>query len=448
MRRAIAMLFPLVLLLSTDVWGETGPEVRLTLEASVARALDQHPSMNLARAQFDQAGASRREAMAAWFPTLSASGSVMRYQEPSLVAPLHGFSLTNVPRFDETLLRGSLDLRWTIFDGGARAGRVRQSRRLLDAASGSNDRARQALMADVVAAYLRIIAEREILAAHDARIASFESQVDQTRQRREVGRAAEVEVLRLDAALASAKADQVNHQMALRTAENDLARLIGSDTLLASAAGLVPVNLLVTPTPDREAVVSAMRQSNPDLLVARSQMQAAEAARAVVRGSRWPELKATASYLDYGDSEGEHTTEWNAGVMLSWPLFTGGAISGAVARADAAARAARESVQLKDIEVRAAADRALAAIDEADARVGALQGAVASQSEVVRIERLSLDAGSGTQTDYLAAEAELLKAQAGLIEARHAAINARVALARLIGTLDEEWIHSNLENRP
>jgi outer membrane protein TolC len=62
----------------------------------------------------------------------------------------------------------------------------------------------------------------------------------------------------------------------------------------------------------------------------------------------------------------------------------------------------------------------------------------------VRVQKLLLDEGAGTQTDYLSAEADLLAARASLAEARHAAALARVDLARAAGRLDPEWLRQNL----
>ena len=69
-------------------------------------------------------------------------------------------------------------------------------------------------------------------------------------------------------------------------------------------------------------------------------------------------------------------------------------------------------------------------------------------AEVARIERLTLDVGSGTQTDYLDAEAKLLSARASLIEARHAEISARVELARITGELSRDWLGRTVEATP
>ena len=82
------------------------------------------------------------------------------------------------------------------------------------------------------------------------------------------------------------------------------------------------------------------------------------------------------------------------------------------------------------------------------ARIAALQSAVEQSAEVARIERLALEVGSGTQSDYLDAEANLLRARADLIEARHAEISARVELARVLGELSPEWLARTVESAP
>jgi outer membrane protein TolC len=76
-----------------------------------------------------------------------------------------------------------------------------------------------------------------------------------------------------------------------------------------------------------------------------------------------------------------------------------------------------------------------------------LQTAVAQAEEVARIEKLALDAGSGVQTDYLTAEAQLLSARASLTQARGAEAAARIELTRVTGELSPEWLQSNLESQ-
>lgn len=70
---------------------------------------------------------------------------------------------------------------------------------------------------------------------------------------------------------------------------------------------------------------------------------------------------------------------------------------------------------------------------------------MASFSAVARTERLRLEVGTGTQTDYLAAEADLLVARADLAQVGHSVIVARAELARITGELDLSWPQLALE---
>jgi multidrug efflux system outer membrane protein len=133
---------------------------------------------------------------------------------------------------------------------------------------------------------------------------------------------------------------------------------------------------------------------------------------------------------------------------VSYPLFTGGARAAGVDAAEARARAAGAQVEVVREQVALAADRARTAEAEARARAEALTVAVDRFEELVRVERLALDEGSGVQSDFLRAQAGLLGARAGLARARREVVEARVAWARAVGTLDVDWIDHRMEVRP
>jgi outer membrane protein TolC len=68
--------------------------------------------------------------------------------------------------------------------------------------------------------------------------------------------------------------------------------------------------------------------------------------------------------------------------------------------------------------------------------------------EVTRIERIALEAGTGIQTDYLRAEADLADVRASRAQAENAHVVARAELARARGRLTPEWLRANLETAP
>jgi outer membrane protein len=317
---------------------------------------------------------------------------------------------------------------------------VRGERARSDAALAAVDEAAQTAIARTVRAYLAVLGDRGVLDAHDRRLAALDSELDRVRLRRDAGKAADVEVLRVEATLAAARAERVRAAADLDVAERELARLADLPPDGARAERLVVVEAEAEPVHAREVLLARALATNPVLERARREQAAAHAGRAVATAARWPTLDLIGAYMDRGGLDTEHQLEWNVGVQLSYPLFTGGAVAGAAERAGAESRAAAQRVRAVEQQVARDVDRALAAVEETAARVASLETAVTRFAEVARIEQLRLDAGSGTQTDYLNAEADLLAARAAMVEATHGAIAARVDLARVIGALDLVWV--------
>jgi outer membrane protein TolC len=437
---AIALLAP---------WG--GGNLRaepLTLDTAIRRALESYPAVAASAAARDEARATVGEARAAWFPSLRLTAAANRYEEPMAVFPIHGFRLDRIPPFDRTVYQGGLNLSYTLFDGGARGARIRQARERAASADAALDATGQGVAGRVVAVYLDVLSRREILDAHDLRLAALVAERTRASQFLDAGRAAPVERLRVDAAIANADAERVGYASALELAEGDLARLIGAEVARTRASELRAVALVDTLPPDPETVTIAAIQHSPVLAQARAQTLAAKAGSRAARGIRFPSIGLAGGYNGWADSKGDDQIEWNAGAQLALPLFTGGAIESGIARADAARRGASEQLRLAEIQLRQEVDRALNSVAEAHARVRSLNSAVASMTEVARIEKLALDAGSGTQTDYLGAEADLLAARANLVNARYREIVTRVDLARITGGLSLDWLAQNLESRP
>jgi outer membrane protein len=430
----------------------------LTLREAVERALATYPAVAAARADRAAAGHDLGEAEAARRPTVEASAAGTYHDLPALATPIHGFDFANLPEFDRAIFQGAVTVDYLVADGGARAGRIRQREAQAAAAAAALGGAEQATAAKTAAAYLDALTGEETLDAHRRRIAALAAERDRVVQRFEAGRAAEVEVRRVDAELAGARAERVAIEAALETARADLARLIGGgdaggagpalggagaagslDPGAALAGRLQPVALADRALASREELAAAALAGSPEVEEVARALAAAEASVAVARARDRPTLHAVGNGLEFGAGGGTFQTEWNAGLRLAVPLYTGGADRERVARAAAARDAAAERLRLARLAVGERVDRALAAVREAGARVEALAEAAAAFAEVARIERLRLDAGVGTQTDYLAAEADLLASRARLVAARHGEIAARVELARAAGGLDLAW---------
>lgn len=443
---AIALAGLGALLGARDAPGQSAAADReLTLAEAVTRALETHPSLAAARAAVAASDAAVGQVTARWWPRLSLQTSLTRFEEPMLVAPLHGFDITAAPEFDEMLIRGDVSFGWTLYDGGARGARIRGARADAAGAAFARASAEQALLSRVATVYLEVLAASGVLDAQDRRIAALEAERDRVQQFFEEGRAARVELLRVDAGIADARAGRVATAARLDLARRELARLIGvpADTIVAR--DLVPVRLTEDTVEERAFLLDRALKASPPLERARQEVAAAEAGRRVALAAWIPSVGVFGAVQGFSSAGGGLTEEWQAGVSLTYPLFTGGERASAIRAAGAQAERAREELRQVELETAERVDRALNAVMETSARAAAVAEAVQHQGEVVRIELLSLEAGAGTQTDYLRAEADLLRVRSALVEARAAEVAARIELARAVGELTPAWLEENVE---
>jgi len=430
--------------LATFALTATADAQTLTLAEVLDAALGTHPALSAADARVLAAQGAGDAARAARLPVAALTANLTQFQEPMVVAPLHSLSLASPPVFDRTLVQGQVGAQYTLFDGGARTSRIRGADASWEGARAARESARMRVLEEALAAYLATTTARTLLAAADAQLAALDQEHARAQRHLDAGSAAELEVLRAEAVRQEAVAARAGARARAGVAERALARVMGVEVGTVSGRTIADVTRRGTPA---RADAPAGAGVNPLLAQADGAVAAAEARLAEARATRLPSLMLGAGVQDFGTVSGDHVLEWRTGVELSWPMFTGGARNASVRRAAAEVDAARAELEAARRQVDQETDVAASAIVEADARVAALDAAVAQWQEVARIEALALEAGSGEQRDLLRAQAGLFEARAGQAAAVQDAILARVRLARAEGVLSREWIVEAMESR-
>jgi outer membrane protein len=294
---------------------------------------------------------------------------------------------------------------------------------------------------------MRVWAGREVREAALARVEALQAEEARSGQLFEEGRAARVSVLRARAAVSDASAELSSARTGVDLAERLLARASGMSVDQVSGRPFsAPRADFGTERADLEGRASALDTlSHPSLSVARGQLTRATATRDAASSTWLPTFSANGALNHFNSDGGFNQTEWQLGLALSYPIFTGMSRSRSIDRATAEVHHATAAYQAEKLRVADEMDRAAASITNAEARVRALQLAVEQHEEVTRIEALALEVGTGTQTDYLTALAALFAARAGLASARAAWVVGRAMLAEATGELSPEWVERNLE---
>lgn len=412
----------------------------LTLAAAADSALAAHPSLGSARARHEAALHARDIARAARLPSASFGATVTRFEEPMVVAPLHSFDPRRPPTFDDALVQGQVVVDYTLFDSGVRSSRTDGADAQAEAAVFGLAAAEMDLLAEVARRYLAVLSARAVQTAALAQLNAMEEEFARAQERLDAGTAPELEVLRAEASLQDARVEETAALRRVGLTERALARTMGGTPGALEGVSLADV------VPRSGELIDGTR-TNPIVEAARQTIRGAEAQLREERAGRMPRLDLRAALQDFGTVSGGHVTEWQAGIRLSWPVFTGGVRGASIRRADAQLRAAESEMATILLAVDAETDAAESGVLEADERAAALESSIAQWEEVARIEALALEAGAGVQSDLLRAQAGLFRARAGHAQARYDAVLARVELARAQGVLSREWLNRSLEMR-
>ena len=205
-----------------------------------------------------------------------------------------------------------------------------------------------------------------------------------------------------------------------------------------------------------EAALNGVMTENPDARIAEARIAGAQAMLLQAQAALRPQLAVQSSYartsqpvsvfgtalnqrsfspgLDFNNVP--DADNWNTGLSVSLPLYTGGqATAGRAAAAAAmdasvfAAAAVRQALALETA-------RAFIGIHRSRALIRAAEAGVAALESNLEVSRQRLAAGTALKTDTLDLEVGLAQAREELARSRNANALARQALASLLGLED------------
>lgn len=380
-----------------------------------------------ARAQAAALGIARSEL----YPVLSA-------------VALSGVDRQEVPlglrfyRFTVPVNQVTLDLNYTIFDFGARRGRIAaESARLLAANFGFNDVHRK-LIFQVQEAYYRLLNASAQDTAARASLANAVAVQQAAEERLRDGLATLPDVLEARSATAESQYDLQAVLGAEEIARGDLATALG-----APAATMIRVEpLSEAPTPESigetvEQAIDRALDQRPDLQAEVADIRAAEAQRKEARAAYYPSLDFKASpsaqslYFQQQTLPWGHTADLTGGLALSlsWTVFDGGARRNRLMQAEAEIRKAQSQVSAArdsaEDEVWSAYSNLSTAFRQREAATALLDSATQSYAAALQ----SYNYGVRNLLDVTAAQKVLAQARSADILARTQVLTALADLA-------------------
>ena len=427
------------------------------------QALQSDPLIHEAEARRLAALEALPQARGALFPQINAAGSWE--QRNSTGTSIGEDQSGNFDTFtSETTLETTgwnVGLRQTLFRWDQIVG-LKQAGKIVAKAEADREAAQQDLIIRVAARYFEVLgAEDRLTSIHADRLA-IARQLEQAKQRFEVGLIAITDVQESQAAYDSSVASEIQAKRELATARNFLREITGEYVSTLSAPGeKFP---LPNPNPaDQQSWIDLAMGQNLVLVSSRLDEQIARDEIAFRRTGHYPTIDFVAGY---GDSETTRSDQIINGfpipdltsdgkgdsiaIEVTFPIFAGGRTSSRVREAVYLHRASREQLQRVTRETeRATRDAYLGVLSEIS-RVKALEQAVASSRTALEATQAGFDVGTRTIVDVLNSQRALYVAITNYYQSRYVYIGNVLLLKQAAGSLqiqDLEEIDRWLEDR-
>jgi outer membrane protein TolC len=329
------------------------PEQNYSLAALIDLAETQNPETRVAWERARAQAASLGIAESELYPTLAATALSV------LSRGLH-FSGTSFDRQTIQDFEGRLDLSYTVFDFGARAGRISAAKAQLLAENFAFNDTHRRIIYQVQQAYYRLLNAAGQLEAAGASLTNAQTVHQAAEDRLQHGLATVPDLLEAQSAEAQAEYELQAVLGAQETARGNLAKALGM--LPTVLIHVQPLDQLATPASISDTVEQGLDrafQQRPDLMRQLAEVRSANARVKEARAAFYPLLNLDASAGGewvYGSQESlpwVHSGNWVGGVGLSltWSLFDGGERKSKLARAkadvlasEAAVRVARDTI--------------------------------------------------------------------------------------------------------
>lgn len=433
----------------------------LNFAQCVEVALKQNPSLSASRAQMLQAEAGLAQAQGARMPKVTLSLNAVRSDDAlsafglKLSQRAATFGDFGAGQFDpanpgvlsvapENLnhpaavnnFNTRIEAQLPLYTGGMIEGYIEQARAYIQAAQQGDQSARQQVVFQVLQAYEGVHAARayvNVAQQGEIAAASYVKTIDSLLKQGVVVKSdlllarIHLEDVRVNLAQArnteAAALDQLHMLLGLPLSQ---ALDVGAQAMPATLPGKI-----------EDLRVQALND-NPGLKAMRNKLQAAQAGVKVAKAGLYPQFGVMARQ-DWNDKNvGLNASSYTLGGVLSWNVFDGGTVHGAVDRA--AADKAEQAARLQQAEngVTLQVEDAWRKSDEAGRRVALREMAARHAEEALGLVEKRYNNGVTTITELLAARAQLDKARADAVAAKYDFAVQRAGLRLAVGKLEPD----------
>lgn len=385
-------------------------QAQLTIKEAILRAFARNPKIAQAAAQIRVGQANKKEAQSAWFPQISLQGNAGRSHQTDSSGSLNNNGSAGV------------SLRQLIYDFGKTNGSIDEQNNLTDAYRYELYGTLNEVGMQTLQSYLQVKRYQMLEQAAERNKVSLQGISDMAVMRAEAGLSSDSDELQAQSRIAGVNATQAQYISQMQSAQAYLSVLTG---IKADSLPDLPQSLLQ----QKITLQSFPYFSNNIVRSAQARQQAAEQRIRQAQAQHWPTLSVQAGRTRYQSSTSGNY--WNDDVQLvvSAPIYQGGAVSARVDAAESDRASAQAGIEASKLDINQKAATAWADLAGAQMReqAGELQKVSANRARVVYRDEYKLSKRS--LNDLLSVEQDVFQAEVAEITARYDAWDAVVRYA-------------------
>ena len=421
-------------LIASDASAQGSP-LRLTLAEAVNRGFENSHRIAEIKAREAGARAAAKSVELSKLPTISASSGYTRtnHVQEFSVPQAGGTRLVVYPDIPNTVVT-RVGFQWPVFTSGRADALERAAEAEAAAAAADIDTARADLRLEIIRAYWAAVTARESVRVLEESVARVQAQLNDARQRFQVGLIPPNEVSSLEAQRSREQSQFIEARNLLQSALIDLQRLIGAErgTVIELSDSLDRQSPALPL--DAAALVAAAIETRPERKALSLRLGGLEARQQAAQATNKP-TGSVAGGVDYANPNPrifprtrKWQESWDVAFNVNWNFYDFGRTRAQVAEASAAVSATRARIAELDSLISADVEQRLLDLQSSDAIVRAASDAITSAAEARRIVADRFAAGVATSTDVLVAQVALLESE---LARTRALAGQRLAEARL-----------------
>lgn len=301
----------------------------------------------------------------------------------------------------------------------------------------------QNLMVLTTEAYFNILSAQDNLEFTLAEQKAIERQLEQAKQRFDVGLIAITDVHEAQAGYDQARANQIEAENQLDDSKEALREIIGENEAKLNA--LIKSVQYTRPEPnDISAWVKNAETNNLKIIAALNQVESKRKDISIQRSGHIPTLDIVASYgaQDVNSTFGLRGDTQSVGLELNIPIFQGGGVNSKTRQAHFEHLAAKEELMTTQRQVKREVRNAFRDVISSLSRVKALNATVASAESALEATEAGFEVGTRTMVDVLNEQRNLYRTKRDYSRSRYDYLINGVKLKLATSSLTEEDLSS------